>query len=73
MGAGKVMAIWSGAMILGADRATAGAECVSGRGVERGIHQPLHGEGNVLGGKRGAVGKRNAGAELESDLFAVLR
>ena len=58
---------------LGADSAAAGAECVSSRGVQRGIHQPLHGEGNILGGKRAAVGKSNAVAELEGDLLAVFR
>ena len=41
--------------------------------MQRGIHQPLHGEGNVIGKKLGAVGERNAAAELEGDLLAVLR
>jgi hypothetical protein len=58
---------------FGTDRAVAGAEGVSGRRVQRGIHEPLHGEGNVLGGERAAVGKRNAAAEFESDLPAVFR
>jgi hypothetical protein len=38
-----------------------------------GSNEPLHGEGNVLGGERAAVGKRNAVAQLEGDLLAVFR
>ena|ERR1017187_328018 len=57
----------------GADRAASGPERVSRRGVQRGIHEPLHGKGNVLRGEGASVGKRDAMAKLESDLLAVLR
>src|SRR5580698_7902926 len=58
---------------LGADRSLVGAERVSSRGMERGIHQPLHGEGNIFGRKRTTVGERNSTAQFERNLLAVFR
>src|ERR1700691_2914350 len=37
------------------------------------IHQALHGEGDIIGGERAAVGKVYAVAELEGYLLLVLR
>jgi len=62
-----MMAIWSGDD-LGADGAVAGTESVSGRGVQRGIHEPLHVKQRP-GGERAAVGKRNARRSLNVICF----
>jgi len=58
---------------LRAHGTAAGTESVSGRRVQRRIHQPLHGESNILGREWAAIGKRDAVAELEGDLLAVFR
>jgi len=55
------------------DRAGSGAESVAYGRVDGGIHEALHGESYVFGGKGSAVGKVHAMAQLEGDLPAVGR
>ena len=57
MGAGNVTVIWSFPVTFVVTLPSPERKAVSGGRVQRRIHQLLHGVGNVLGGKRGAVGK----------------
>src|SRR5271155_964867 len=41
--------------------------------MQRRIHESLHGERNILGGKRAAVGERDSTAQFESNLLTVFR
>ena len=48
-------------------------ESIAGRRVQRRVHELLHGEGYVVGGKRSSIRKAQSIAQLESDRLSAVR
>ncbi len=66
------MEIWVGETILVSTLPWSRAESISGRRVQRGIHELLYGIGHVFGGEGCAIGEGDSAAQLKCDLASVL-